>query len=398
MDIDIDSAGARPRRSLAGIRHSPIRLIADSCADIPDVIPLWYGEGDRPTPDFIVRVATDSLARGETFYSLNAGLPELREAIAEYQSDLTGKSVAPERIVVTGSGMSAIVIVFQSLIEPGDEVVVVGPIWPNVREAARVASATVRDVFLRTGVNGDWRLALEDVEAACTERTKLIFVNSPNNPTGWMMPHADVAALVALARRRGIWVVGDEVYNRIVFEGRAAPSLLDLAEPDDPLVVIQSFSKAWCMTGWRMGWIVAPALLVPELVKLVEFNTSCVPVFVQRAGIVAIRDGEGLVAEVVDQYLRARDMTVERLAALPSVRLGSPKAAFYAFIEVEGEADSIALARRIAREARVGLAPGVAFGPAGEGHLRLCFATRLPRLKEALDRLITFLTPGLIHR
>jgi aspartate aminotransferase len=389
VDADAISTDVRPRRALADIRPSPIRLIADSSANVSGVIPLWYGEGDRSTPDFIIRAATASLARGETFYSFNAGLPELREAIADYQSRLSGTTIDPGQIVVTGSGMSAIVVVLQALIAPGDEVVVVGPIWPNVREAARVASATVRDVFLQPDGEGGWRLALKEVEAACAAGTRVIFINSPNNPTGWTASREEISALLAFARRRGLWIVADEVYNRIVFDGFAAPSILDAATPDDPVVVVQSFSKAWAMTGWRMGWIVAPPRLSPELVKLVEFNTSCAPVFVQRAGVVAIREGEEFIADLVGQYRRARDLAVARLAACERVKIGSPQAAFYAFFAVEGESDSIALAQRLVRETRVGLAPGVAFGAAGEGWLRLCFAAQLPRLELALDRLLS---------
>lgn len=382
---------AVPRRSLDQVRSSPIRAVADAGAGLPGLIPLWYGEGDRPTPDFICRAGADSLARGETLYALNAGLTELREAIGRYHSRLTGRHVAAGRTVVAASGMNAIVTALQAVVEPGDGAVVVGPVWPNIREAIRIASGVVHDVTLKPDQAGRWRLDLDALFAACDDRTRLIFVNSPSNPTGWMMTSDEMRAVLDFARARGIWLMADEVYNRIVYDRPAAPSFLDLAGPEDPLIVVQSFSKSWAMTGWRLGWLVAPERLVPELIKLIEFNVSCMPVFAQRAGVVALEQGEDWVAELTDQYREGREMVLQRLGACPRVRMTRPEAAFYAFFAVDGEPDSLGFAKRLVRETRVGVAPGVAFGADGEGYLRLCYAASLPRLGEALDRIAPLL-------
>jgi len=239
---------------------------------------------------------------------------------------------------------------------------------------------------------GGWKLDIERVLAACDARTRILFVNSPNNPTGWTMSRDEAAILLAETRRRGIYFVSDEVYSRLVYDGsRAAPSLLDLAEPDDRVVVVNSFSKAWAMTGWRLGWMVAPPEIHAVIDALVEINTSCAPPFLQHAGVAALERGEGFIAEMREHCRRGRDILIQGLARFPRVHVKSPVGAFYAFCRVEGMDDSLAFAHKLAAEASVGVAPGRAFGPAGEGYLRLCFARSAKDLEAALDRVAPFL-------
>jgi len=377
------------RAQVTGITPSQIRAIAEQGAGLPDVIPLWFGEGDTATPEFIRAAAAESLSRGETFYTPNRGIDGLRQAIATYLSGLHARPVGVDRVTASLSGMNAIMLAMQAVVGPGDRVVIVGPLWPNVREAVRILGGEPVEVALDLdAAGGGFSLDLDRLLAACDGRTRAIFVNSPGNPTGWVMPDAQVAALLAEARSRGLWLFADEVYSRLVYDGTDhAPSFLDHAGPGDPVVVINSFSKAWSMTGWRLGWLVTPPEMGELLGKLTEFNTSCAPGFVQQGGIAALEQGEPYIAELVARYARARRLVVDGLSGMRRVRVAEPEGAFYAFFGVEGEGDSVALAQRILQETRVGLAPGVAFGAAGEAHLRLCFAASEALLAQALDRL-----------
>lgn len=386
-------APLRPR--IAAFPGSRIREVANAGMWKADVAALWFGEGDRPTPEFICKAAAQAMADGRTFYTQNSGIPELRQAIADYVTRLHGGKATPERVTVTASGVNAIMLVMQALIDAGDNAVMVTPVWPNCADAIHVLGGEVRRIPLLAPDNRTsdprWRLDIQRLMDACDERTRLIFVNSPGNPTGWMATAEDHAALLAFARRRRIWIVADEVYERLVYDRGCAPSALDAATQDDPVIVINSFSKSWCMTGWRLGWLVHPAVLADTFGKLNEVNMSGPAMFSQHAGIVAIEQGEAFIKEIVDSYGRARDLVVQRLAAIPRVRLARPDAAFYAFFRVDGMADSLAMAKRLVQEFGVGLAPGVAFGPEGEGYLRLCFATRPGPLSAALDRIETAL-------
>jgi len=383
------------RASLEHIESSRIREVSDIGMAMDGVTPLWFGESDMTTPDFVRDAATASLNAGETFYSSNAGIPELRHALARYESGLRGREIGAERIVVTTSGMTAIMLAMETFLESGDNAIVHTPIWPNCIQTVRIMGAEARLIELEHGPEG-WALDLDALFAMTDERTRAIFVNSPSNPTGWMMSAEDQARLLEFARARGIWIIADEVYTRIAYESARAPSFLDIARPDDPLVVVNSFSKNWCMTGWRLGWMVAPEPLVETFTKLVEFNFSCAPVFIQRAGIAAIEQGEDFVAETQALYRRNRDVVYQRLAAINGVRMANPPGAFYAFIAVDGMADSLAVAKRILMEQKVGLAPGSAFGPGGEGHLRLCFALQSDKLSSAVDRLAKSLEDGVV--
>jgi aspartate/methionine/tyrosine aminotransferase len=373
---------------IAELPGSKIREVANAAMGRDDVLAFWFGESDEVTPDFVRDAATRSIAAGDTFYSHNLGLPELREALAAYVSGLH-PAVTPGRIAVTSSGVSALMLAMQALAGAGDEVVAVVPVWPNLTAQPAILGAQVRRVALKVH-DGAWRLDLDELRSAVTERTRVLLVNAPNNPTGWTLTRPEQQALLDHCRRTGTWIVADEVYERVYFRPGAAcaPSFLDLAAPDDRLVVVHSFSKSFLMTGWRLGWMVAPEPLVDALGKLIEFNTSCAPVFVQRAGLAALAGATGFVPGLIGRLQAGRDTLLPLLEALPGVEVATPDGGMYAFFRVAGQDDSLAFAKRLVAEAGLGLAPGVAFGPEAEGWLRWCFASRDPqRLVQGVDRL-----------
>ena len=381
------------RQVIRDLPGSKIREVANAALGRSDVLAFWFGESDEETPAHIREAAVRSLGEGETFYSHNLGLAELREALAHYVSGLH-RPLDAGRIAVTSSGVNALMLAMQALVGAGDEVVAVTPVWPNLTAQPAILGARVVRLPLRPE-RGVWRLDLDVLRAAVTSGTRVLLVNSPNNPTGWTLTRAEQQALLDHCRRTGTWIVADEVYERLFFAGAVgacAPSFLDIANPDDRLLVVHSFSKSFLMTGWRLGWIVAPPGLAPELAKLIEFNTSCAPVFVQRAALAALGQADATVPELVGRLRACRDTLLPRLAALPGITVAEPAGGLYAFFSVEGEPDSLALAKRLVAEAGLGLAPGAAFGPEGEGWLRWCFASRDPsRLTGGLERLSRFL-------
>ena len=352
----------------------------------PDVIPLWFGESDLPTPDFICRAATHALAGGQTFYTARRGLPVLRQELADYLSRLHGRPVPVEQVTVTTGAINALMLAMQIVVAPGDNVVMVSPAWPNSGQTVAAMGGQVRPVELEV-TGGRLALDLDKLFAAVDGRTRMLFVNSPSNPTGWVMSRAEQRALLEFTRARGLWLLADEVYGRLVYEGTAAPSFLEIAEPDDALLVVNSFSKTWAMTGWRMGWLVAPPALGAILESLVDYNVSGVPTFLQPAAVAALREGEPFVRQMVDYCRGARDVVVEGLGAIPRVRLQPPEATFYAFFRVDGVTDSFEFAKHLVRDAGICLAPGAAFGAGGEGWFRLCFARSRPMIERAIDRL-----------
>ena len=367
---------------------SKIREVANAALGRSDVLAFWFGESDEPTPAFIRDAAAASLAAGETFYSHNLGLPELREAVAGYTSALHGR-VDADRIAVTSSGVSALMLATQALVGAGDEVVAVVPVWPNITAQPTILGAHVKRVALKVQ-GGAWRLDMAALLAAITDRTTMLLVNAPNNPTGWTLTRAEQQTILAHCRRTGTWIVADEVYERVFFgEGLAcAPSFLDIADADDRLVVVHSFSKSFLMTGWRVGWMVAPVRVIEAMAKLIEFNTSCAPVFVQRAALAALAGAADFVPGMVQGLRRCRDTLLPQLAALPGVEVAVPEGGMYAFFRVAGQHDSFAFAKRLVADAGLGLAPGVAFGPEAEGWLRWCFASKDPaRLSLGVERL-----------
>lgn len=385
------------RRDVAGLEETDIVHVAVHGWDKPDLVPFWFGEGDRSTPEFIAKSASDALMRGETFYTDQRGIKELRDELAGYTKRTFGVDVEDDRLSLVTAGMSGLYLVMDMLVEQGDEVVVVGPVWPNIYSTVTVHGGSVRDVSIRMEQDG-WHLDLDALFAAVSDKTKAIFINSPGNPTGWLMEADQQKAVMDFARDRGIWVVADEVYHQLVFDRDVAPSFLKVAEPDDRLIVVNSFSKSWMMTGWRLGWLTHPAALAPVIAKLVQITTSGVPQFLQRGAITALREGDQVIRDLRAQCLAGRDIVFDRLESWPQVKAARPKAAFYAFFSVEGMTDSLAMAKRIIDEANVGLAPGSAFGPAGEGYLRLCFAASPDTLNKGLDRLEPLLGQGADQR
>lgn len=398
----VDNPGMRPAiaAAISELPGSRIREVANAGMGRPDVLAFWFGESDEPTPEAIRAAAHRSLADGETFYAHNLGLPELRAAVAASASALH-RPIDAERIAVTSSGVNALMLAMQALIGAGDEVVAVTPVWPNLTAQPAILGATVVRhpiVF----ASGRWRLDVGALLARVTERTRVLLVNAPNNPTGWTLTRAEQETILDHCRRTGTWVLADEVYERMWFgDGPAAPSFLDLADPDDRLVAVGSFSKSFLMTGWRLGWLVAPASLVPALGKLIEFNTSCAPVFVQRAGLAALAGADRSVPELVARIQACRDLLLPLLRDLGGIEVETPSGGLYAFFRVGdngdggGSHDSLAFAKRLVAEAGLGLAPGIAFGPEAEGWLRWCFASKEPsRLERGVERLARHLGRG----
>ena len=374
-----------PRPALAEIPGSLIREVSEVGRYMPDVIPLWFGEPDTVTPDFVREAAKAALDDGKTFYAPNPGIPPLREAIAAYLARIN-RPVATSRVAVTASGVNALMLVAQALLSPGDRVVIPSPAWPNMDGIARVMGAEVADLPLRL-MNGVWRADLDELLAAITPATRLLFLNSPGNPTGWTLTSAEQRAILDKCRQTGTWILSDDVYERLYFAGDAAPSFLEIADEQDRVVSVNSFSKSWAMTGWRLGWIVAPPALMDAIGKLNEFNMSSAPTFIQHAGVVALDKGDAFIAETRARYLKARDIAHAALSSIPGITAPRPDGAMYLFLKVEGCTESLALAKSLLHSARVGIAPGAAFGAGGEGHLRLCFAQSEARIREASTRL-----------
>ncbi|WP_205620571.1 pyridoxal phosphate-dependent aminotransferase [Nisaea denitrificans] len=368
------------------LEETGIVEVAQHGWDRQGLIPLWFGEGDLPTPAFITEAAADAMRRGETFYTDQRGILDLRKEIAAYMNRTFDIALDTDRVSLTTGGMSSLAMAMQMILAPGDEVLVIGPIWPNIYSTVEINGGVSTHVSLSLR-DDDWHLDMDELFAAVTDRTKAIFVNSPGNPTGWMIEQEQQQQILDFARERGIWIIADEVYHQLVFDRDVAPSFLQIAEDDDRLFVINSFSKSWMMTGWRLGWLTHPAALGPTVAKLVQIVTSGVPQFLHRGAIVAMRDGDHVIKQLRDRCLKGRDIVFDRLDAWPRISSARPKAAFYAFFTVDGMDDSVAACKEIIDKCNVGLAPGSAFGPSGEGYLRLCYASAPERLTAAMDAL-----------
>jgi aspartate/methionine/tyrosine aminotransferase len=381
------------RSIVRNLQESRIREVANAGLGRDDVLPFWFGESDEVTPDVIRQAAIASLERGETFYGHNLGLVELRAAIAGYMS-ARHPAVSPDRIAVTSGGVNALMLAVQALVDAGDEVVAVTPVWPNLVAQPEIMGARVRCVSLKPQ-DGAWVLDMDALLAAITPATRLLIVNSPNNPTGWTLTRDEQQQIAAHCRTTGTWILADEVYERLYYlpsDNACAPSFLDVCGPQDRLVVVHSFSKSFLMTGWRLGWLVLPPDMTSQIGKLIEFNTSCAPVFVQRAAIEALARTDEITPGIVAHLQQCRDTLTPLLQAVPGVTLAAAPGGMYAFFRLAGSGDSLATAKRLVLEAGLGLAPGVAFG-ASDGDtagcwLRWCFASRdLQRLAEGVDRL-----------
>jgi aspartate/methionine/tyrosine aminotransferase len=382
------------RSSLSPLPASRIREVANAAIGRDDVLKFWFGEGDLPTPAFIREAAKAALDAGETFYNHNLGIVELRESIAGYLNRLHAPAtqIGVDRIAVTSSGVTALALVAQSLLDPGDRVAIVTPVWPNVTAQPRILGAEVVRVPLACRA-GRWTLDLQRLLDAARPGTRAVVVNSPNNPTGWVMAQADWDALRAHCRRHGIWLVADDAYDRLVYDGSPhAPGVLAQVDPDERFISASTFSKSWTMTGWRLGWLVAPRGFIADFAKMVEFNTSCAPTFIQRAGIVAIEQGDALIAGTRARLQSSRDALVGQLRGVADVECAAPDGAMYLFFRIAGASDdSLAFAKGLVSSVGLGLAPGVAFGPEGEGYLRWCFAAQRHLIDDGVARLARFL-------
>jgi aspartate/methionine/tyrosine aminotransferase len=385
------------RDAVRQLNVSRIREVANAGMKRDDVVAFWFGEPDQVTPEFIRQAAIEALDAGETFYTENLGIPALREAIAHYVSGLHGSglhgsglagAIAPANIAVTNSGMSALMITTQALVGPGDRVVIVTPVWPNLVEIPKILGAQ-SICFPLTFTSDGWQLDLNRLLQALSPDTRAVYINSPNNPTGWTIDSESQQAILEHCRQHGIWILADDAYERLYFgndEG-LAPSFLRIANPQDRLVSVNTFSKAWQMTGWRLGWMVIPEELATGVATLIEYNTSCVPGFVQRAGATAIEAGEVGVKDFNARLKHARDFLLQRLMDLPGVEASPPDGAMYAFFRLANAGDSLAFCKQLVDSVGLGLAPGVAFGPEGEGFVRWCFAASEARLAAGIERL-----------
>lgn len=376
----------RLRPAAAAAPESGIVAVMNYGRTLDGVIPLWAGEGDLATPQFIRDASAASLAAGETFYTWQRGLPELRESLARYTERTFGQPVSADRFFVTGSGMQSIQLVIQALAGEGDEIVFIGPAWPNFAAAVGVAGGTAREVPLDWTESG-WQLDLAKLRAAIGPKTRGLFVNTPSNPSGWTADRQMLEDILAIVRETGITLIADEIYNRFYYAGGRAPSFHDIMQPDEPIFFVNSFSKNWAMTGWRVGWIECPAVFGTVLENLIQYSTSGVAAFMQRGAIAALDHGESFIVEQVERAHKARDILTGALLSTNRVAIVAPEGAFYSFFSIDGVTDTRQAAFDILDDVRVGLAPGTAFGTSAGTFLRACFHRRLDEVEMAADRL-----------
>ncbi len=362
------------------------------------VLRLYFGESNAPTPDYIKKAAVRAMCDGYTYYTENAGLPSLRRAIADYYRRIQGTELDPAgEIVVTASGVQALHLAIRCTLDPGDDAIVLTPAWPNASSDVLMANAAVRQVAhpLR---DGRYAVDFEALEAAVTPRTRLLVYTSPSNPLGWVATAEEQQGLLDFARRHDLWLLADEVYDRLYYAGArlgdASHSILRRGTRDDAVIAVQSFSKAYCMTGWRLGWMVARRDLARKAAELNEFIVSHAPSFTQKAGETALAEGEPELLRMLEQLKHNRDICLQALGGIPGVTTPVPDGAFYLFPRIDGLRDSFAFCRRLLEETRVGLAPGVAFGEGGEGSARICYAAERSILEPAMERLSKFLRSG----
>ena len=354
------------------------------------LIPLWAGEGDLPTPAFINKATKDALDAGETFYTWQRGLPELRQALSRFYERHFSVSLPMEHFFATSSGMHAINLCVQALTAPGDEIIYLTPSWPNIVAAVGIAGAKPVSVPVDF-VGGGWSLDIAKLEAAITPRTRALFINTPSNPTGWTATEEDLKAILMLARRHGLWIIADEIYALYYYNGARAPSFMDVQTPDDLIIYANSFSKNWSMTGWRVGWIVAPPAIGQVLENLIQYSSSGLTPFMQRGAIAALDQGDDFLRSNIERARTSRDILCDTLIATNRVQTLKPDGALYAFLKVDGIEDPRAAAFDIVDKTLVGLAPGTAFGPGGGAFLRACFLRDPKQVEEAANRLAAYI-------
>jgi aspartate aminotransferase len=380
------------------VPHSRIRELAEIAMSMDGVLRLYFGESNLPTPDYIKRAAVEAMADGFTFYTENAGLPSTRCALADYYRKLQGVEIDPAtEIVITASGVQALNVSIRCALDPGDEALVLTPAWPNGSSIVAMANAAPRQI--PHPLRGDrYGIDFDALEAAVTPRTKLLLYTSPSNPLGWVASEEEQRRLLDFSRRHGLWLLADEVYDRLYYAGEhlgePVPSILRMATRDDAVMVVHSFSKSYCMTGWRVGWLVARKDLAAKATQLNEFIISHAPSFSQKAAETALAEGEEELARMLERLKTNRDLCLKGLTGMPGLTVPKPDGAFYLFPKVDGLEDSFGFCRRLLMETKVGLAPGVAFGAGGEGSVRICYAAEERILEPAMERLGKFLTAG----
>ena len=383
------------RQAIEQLQASKIRELANAGLGRSDVLAFWFGESDEVTPDFIRQAAIDSLQAGETFYAHNLGLPELRESISAEMVKRHRLGIGSHRIAVTSGGVNALMLAMQALVDAGDEVLVITPVWPNLTAQPQILGAQLRTLSLEP-TKGRWELPLEKLLNSITANTRLLVLNSPNNPTGWTLNRQEQQAILEKCRSTGTWILADEVYESLYFlesQNHCAPSFLDIAQTDDRLVVAHSFSKSFLMTGWRLGWLVMPPEMTQHMGKLIEFNTSCASVFVQRAGLVALNRADEVTPRVVSHLRLCRDTLANALNGLDQIEFALPDGGMYLFLRLPEGMDDFQIAKRLVQEAGLGLAPGSAFASEAQGWLRWCFASKeLDRLRLGAERLDSWLS------
>ena len=387
QDTRIGQEPARPSTIASSMPVSRIREIMDLAWEDPEAIHLEVGEPDFPTPTHIIEAAHEAARAGHTRYAPNAGLPELREALAEKISGRNGYGASQDQIVVTQGGIQALYLVLRALLEPGDEVLLPDPAWPNFRMIAHLLGARVLPYPLVA--EGDFLPRIEDLERLVTPRTRAILVNSPSNPLGTVLPRELARTLLEFARKHGLWFIADEVYDELVFDDTFV-SVGSVADPEDRLVSVYSFSKVYAMTGWRVGYLVAPPELATILTGMQEPIVSCVNTPTQMAALAALNGPQQVVGEMRNAYKERRDELLEvlDLGDLPSSR---PSGAFYVWTDISAAGmPSMDLARSLIETEHVAVAPGSAFGELGEGYVRLSLASSKEDLLEGASRLVEF--------
>ncbi len=359
----------------------------------PGIISLAQGEGSQKTPDFIADATYKALQDGKTFYAPVLGVPELRQEISNYYSSVFKMNMPTSRIFVTSSGTTAMHLALTSVLDEGDEIIAVTPIWKNLLGAIELTQATGVQVPLEYREGKGWQLDMDRLFDAVTSRTKAMLIVTPSNPTGWTMKSEEIKAVLEFARERGIWIIADEVYSRIVYEGTRSASFLDHAKPDDKLFVVNSFSKSYAMTGWRLGWLIGPSDSETPLRDLALYDNMGPPTYAQYGAIAALRHGEPFIEQQIAAWKSNLDLVMDRFESNGRIIMPRPESTFYAFFHVDGEPDCMNLVKRLIDEGNLSLAPGCAFGKCCAGWVRMCFAVSEAKMVEALDRLELVVKP-----
>ncbi len=377
--------------SLERVQPSRIRELANIAFGMEGVLRLQFGESNLPTPDFIKEAAAQAMRDGFTFYTENAGLPSLRRAIAAKVAELHNVDVDPlGEVLITASGVQALNVAIKCVIDPGDEALVLSPNWPNGSAMVEMFGGKAVEIPMPQRETR-FEIDFASLEAAVTPRTRLLLYTSPSNPLGWVATVAEQQALLDFCRRHTIWLLADEVYERLYYGPEpVTPSILRLCRRDDAVIVVNSFSKSYRMTGWRLGWVIARADLVHKAAQLNEFIVSHAPSFVQKAGEAALAGGEDEIAAMRELFHERMSFCYAALSSVARVTVAKPEGAFYLFPKIEGVTDSFQFAVDLLHREKVAVAPGNAFGNGGEGSIRLCYASDMSVLEPAVERFCRF--------